>query len=448
MLIKLLDHKYIGILCLLAVLGYLSVEMFGPDKRIFLPGKTTSAHHQIELACDQCHTPLEGVKQKACLDCHGDALKDASDSHAKKVFNDPRSFAMLEKIDAKRCVTCHAEHLDDKNDGTTTTIPKDFCFACHDDIAEDRPSHKGLAADGCSASGCHNYHDNTALYEDFVKKHLNEENTSSSAVLPLRNVADINRDKPPLSSAKNLTAQDQDAIIPESNKLIIDAWAESNHAHSAVNCSSCHQVDENNIASKTAEWSDKPNIAVCTECHKKEAANFYNGKHGMRLAAGLSPMKPGLSKLPMKQQAHEKELTCNSCHPAHDYDTKKAAVESCLQCHDDKHSKAYIDSPHHQLWKKEISGEALAGSGVSCATCHLPRSTIRENGKNRILVNHNQNANLRPNSKMIRNVCMHCHGLEFSLASLADINLMLNNYSSTAINKHKTIGMVQNRVKK
>ena len=46
----------------------------------------------------------------------------------------------------------------------------------------------------------------------------------------------------------------------------------------------------------------------------------------------------------------------------------------------------------------------------------MPR--VEEGGK--VHVQHNQNYNLRPNEKMIRSVCMSCHGLEFSLNSLAD----------------------------
>ena len=447
MLFKLLDYKYTGLLCLLLILGYLSMEMLGPDKQTFLPGKSTSAHHQIELACEQCHTPLDGVKQQACLDCHGDALKATEDSHAPKIFNDPRSYAMLEKIDAKQCITCHAEHLDDQNGGKIAAVPTDFCFACHNDIEEERPSHKGLPADGCSASGCHNYHDNTALYESFIKKHLNEKSILTATTLPLRNIAKINQ-KNNLSSIKQLIKNDQDASTPEQDEKIVHQWANSGHAASGVNCSHCHQVKDKSDSLATAAWKDKPSISVCTECHSKETDNFYKGKHGMRIAAELSPMKPSLARIAMKQQAHELELTCNTCHSAHDYDTKTAAVQACLGCHDDTHSKAYTESPHYQLWLKELSGELPEGSGVSCASCHLPRSVIRENGENRILVNHNQNANLRPNSKMVRDVCMKCHGLAFSLESLADNHLMLNNYSSSATEKHKTIDMVKARIKK
>ena len=47
----------------------------------------------------------------------------------------------------------------------------------------------------------------------------------------------------------------------------------------------------------------------------------------------------------------------------------------------------------------------------------------------RVMVDHNQNANLSPNTKMIRSSCMQCHGLEFSIDALADPELVENNFN-------------------
>lgn len=429
---------------MLAVIAYFSFSMFGKEKQTYLPGKMSSGHHQIEVACELCHTPLEGVKQEACLDCHGKALKQASDSHAVKVFNDPRSYAMLNKIDAKRCVTCHAEHLDEQFNGKITTVPSDFCFACHDDIQEERPSHEGFEPDGCATSGCHNYHDNKALYEDFIEKHLDESPTLEIAQVQQRNFAQIYK-KQATIEVKELTNKEMDAIVPVENERIVKQWVESSHARSGVNCSHCHQADKKTNTVLMSKWENQPAIEVCTQCHEHESEQFFKGKHGMRIGASLSPMTPEMARISMKQSAHDKELTCNTCHQAHEYNTKKAAVQVCLGCHNDTHSKAYLESPHYQLWRKEVVGIAPLGSGVSCATCHMPRLVIKQNGLDRTLVDHNQNANLRPNSKMIRNVCMQCHGLAFTLESLADVNLVLNNYSGSPIKKHKTIEMVRDR---
>jgi formate-dependent nitrite reductase cytochrome c552 subunit len=130
-----------------------------------------------------------------------------------------------------------------------------------------------------------------------------------------------------------------------------------------------------------------------------------------------------------KDAAHE-QLTCNSCHGAHRYDTRKAAVQSCLSCHADRHSLAFESSPHFELWQKETRGELPPGNGVSCATCHMPRIRFDVNDwMSRIMVEHDQSAVQSPNSKMIRPACGHCHGQGFSLDALADAALIERNFN-------------------
>jgi mono/diheme cytochrome c family protein len=88
-----------------------------------------------------------------------------------------------------------------------------------------------------------------------------------------------------------------------------------------------------------------------------------------------------------------------------------------------------VESPHHAAWLREIGEAAPPGSGVSCATCHLPRAELRVGGKTTVVVQHNQNENLRPNEKMLRSVCLNCHGLKFSLEALADAALVAANFT-------------------
>ncbi|MEP1029753.1 MAG: hypothetical protein ABJI62_08660, partial [Alphaproteobacteria bacterium] len=72
-----------------------AVMYYGGDLRsVFLIGKTTSGHHQIEMACDACHTDMFGgidALQKGCVTCHGDELKAANDSHPRSKFVAPRN---------------------------------------------------------------------------------------------------------------------------------------------------------------------------------------------------------------------------------------------------------------------------------------------------------------------------------------------------------------------
>ncbi|HEY9135593.1 MAG TPA: cytochrome c3 family protein, partial [Pseudomonadales bacterium] len=141
---------------------------FDTDKKEFLIGDASHGHFQIELACSACHTQAFGgeeVLQNACTTCHADELKAAHDSHPKKKFTDPRNADRVDILDARYCITCHVEHKKEQTNSMGVTLPNDYCFHCHQDIGKDRDSHKDLAFDSCASAGCHNYHDNRALYE-------------------------------------------------------------------------------------------------------------------------------------------------------------------------------------------------------------------------------------------------------------------------------------------
>jgi hypothetical protein len=403
-------------------------------RSLFLPGKTTSGHYQIENACEVCHTSAFGgreVMQDACVKCHGAELKEAEDSHPKSKFTDPRNADVAAKLDAAYCVTCHVEHRPQITGPAGFTLPADTCRICHQGVAKDRPTHKGFKFDTCTSSGCHNFHDNRALYEDFLLKHAHEPDRLEKAQLPARDflekipeLSDYPSDAYPL---KALSAADADAQaqLPSKPQVVAD-WLGTAHAQAGVNCSACHTHKD--AAGKTA-WVEHPPQEVCAVCHGHESQGFLAGKHGMRLAQHLDPMRPSMARLPMRAQAHDKTLGCTTCHGAHRFDTRRAAVESCLGCHDDGHSRAYKASSHYALWQRELKGELPRGSGVTCATCHLPRIDYRTpDYVKRVLVQHNQNDSLDPNDKMIRPACLNCHGLGFSLDALADPRLIANNF--------------------
>ena len=406
----------------------------GQARSLFLPGQTTAGHHQIELACTACHTQAMGGKdllQDACMNCHGAELKEARDSHPKSKFTDPRNADRAAKLDATYCVTCHVEHKPQATEAMGVTLPRDYCYICHQDVAKDRPSHKGMAFDTCASAGCHNFHDNRALYEDFLLKHAHDPALTEKRTLPER---DFGKQLEELSDYpieryphRPLAREQADWETVPPNRKIADEWFATSHARAGVNCSACHQL---RTASGKDDWVQRPSQKVCATCHGPEVKGFTNGKHGMRLAQGLSPMTPGQALIPMRSDVHDKQLNCTTCHGAHRFDTRTAAVDACLSCHNDKHSLAYKQSQHYSLWQKEIRGEAPAGSGVSCASCHMPRVEFRtEDDVKRMLVQHNQNEDLRPNEKMIRPVCMSCHNLKDSIDALADRQLIERNFS-------------------
>ena len=150
----------------------------------------------------------------------------------------------------------------------------------------------------------------------------------------------------------------------------------------------------------------------------------------------------------MKTDAAHETLTCNTCHSAHRYDTRAASVKACTGCHDDQHTKAYFASKHAKLFEREASGTLPPGSGVSCATCHMPFTEAQdEDGAKLRFVTHNQNGNLRPNEKMVRSVCGACHGLQFTLDALADPKLIARNFTGNPNVRVESIEWAQRRTK-
>ena len=441
----------IWLVLVLAMLGYFTHTLLeGEDKTLFMPGELTGGHHQIGVACDACHVESftdVSAMQEACEGCHGDQRKKPFDSHPRSKFTDPRNADRLENIDALHCVSCHVEHRPEITRETGLTQPLDFCVHCHKDIAKDRPSHEGMAFDTCASAGCHNFHNNRALYTDFLVKHMHEPALLDKRELPPREYVDVldeimtyPRDRYPLEA---LGREQMDAPADvRASAALLNEWADTAHARSGANCSACHLVKEDEQAQ--ADWTDHPDHQACAQCHDIEVRHFMQGKHGMRLKQNLSPMTPAMARLPMQEKAAHEELTCNSCHSAHNFDVRHAAVEGCLQCHADEHSLAYKDSPHYRTWQQELSGELPPGSGVSCASCHMPRVPVDVNDwLRRTVVMHNQNATLVPNEKMIRPACMHCHGLGFAIDSLADEALIRNNFNGKPARHIESIDMAE-----
>lgn len=444
-----------------AIGGYLAAGMLmksaasnpllKPARTVFLPGQTSHGHYQMELACESCHVSAFGGRaalQESCERCHGQELKDAVDKHPRSKFTDPRNADRLEKLDALQCVTCHVEHRPEITGPMGVTLAGDFCFNCHEDIAKDRPSHKGMAFNTCNSAGCHKYHDNRALYEDFLAKHLDEPKLLAKRWLPKRDFREVAAEFPGYPSdrfpVKPLTTPDAPAALMKAQDAVAD-WLATAHARSGVNCSGCHLIGDE--GKKT--WVVRPDHKVCATCHEPESKGWLAGKHGMRLAEGLTAMTPGQARQPMHPKVRNTELGCTSCHGAHRFDTKKAAVEACVSCHRDEHTAAYQQSPHHELWKKELTGELPPGSGVSCASCHMPRDEYRPpgGGAKRVLVQHNQSDNLRPSEKMLRPVCMNCHGLGFATDALADRKLTSNNFRGEPGVHIRSLDMVAARAK-
>ncbi|MCS7468088.1 cytochrome c3 family protein [Stieleria sp. ICT_E10.1] len=423
-----------------AYFGFGLVAPASISKTAWLPGETTHGHYQIEMDCNACHDPgrsADGpsgsdVMQDACIRCHGEQLDLAKDTHPAKKFRDPTNAERLAVLDAQNCLSCHQEHVPEQTLTMGLTMPADYCWHCHQEVADSRPSHRDMAYDSCATAGCHNYHDNRALYEKYLDDHHGQPDHLKLASLPLRSTA---------ASLSGVFRPDRPLGIDEADhppaetvdQRVLDDWATTAHALAGVNCTHCHGGNND------SQWSETVAMESCQRCHAGQVASFQTGKHGMRLAVGLPAMTPDQARLPMHAGRAHAKLDCNACHPGHRFDTQFAAAEACLRCHADDHSLAYRDSSHATLWQDELSGSGAVGSGVSCATCHLPRIE----GETGIWVNHDQNASLRPNETMARQVCTHCHGLEYSLSALADPRSITSCFGDAPTERIKSVQMAR-----
>lgn len=436
--------KYKSLFLWLIVVGVLGgylyyIFFYSPDKTLILPGATTNGHHQIEQKCSVCHTDEKidnvftssGVPNSACIDCHGQDLEDFSDSHPVRKFKNPENEVFTKHVNALNCVACHQEHNLKVTQPMGVTIPQDNCAHCHvgTETLNDLKTHNNLAFNTCEASGCHNYHDNVALSPGFLRKQFGKPDHLEKQVRQTSNLLERMTEEGYKPRAP-LTIEEADAPADKmDDQDHIDAWAASAHMQSGVNCMDCHQ-DQSNAPG--VDWIENPTEKTCAQCHDTETADFYKGKHGMSLAQGLPPMTPAQARSPMHADAAHKALDCNACHTSHRYDREFASYQACIQCHDDEHTQNYENSKHFKTWKSEISGTKEHGSGVSCATCHMP--TVKRGGN--WVVNHNQNANLTPNEKMLKNTCLQCHGAEYAMSALADDSIVTGNFHKKPTKRH------------
>jgi len=409
-------------------LGYIFVS--GEDKTIILPGATTNGHHQIEQQCNVCHTDEKkenvftssGVPNSACMSCHGDDLEAFSDSHPVRKFKNPENAIFTKHIDALNCVECHKEHNLKITEEMGVTIPKDNCAHCHQVTLDNLESHKNLGFNTCDTAGCHNYHDNVALSPAFLRKQYGKPDHKEVQIrktgdLLTRMIENGFRERDPLTASQANAPADK-----MTNQEHIDEWDASAHARAGVNCMDCHEDSTN---APGVAWIEFPTEKTCAKCHDTETDDFYKGKHGMRLKEGLSAMTPEFARIPMHVDAAHSALSCSSCHSDHNYDREFASYQACIQCHNDEHTQNYEKSKHFKTWKSEVAHKSPTGSGVSCATCHMP--SVDRDGH--WIVNHNQNANLTPNG-------LQCHGAEFAMSALADESVILGNFSKKPEKRH------------
>lgn len=214
-------------------------------------------------------------------------------------------------------------------------------------------------------------------------------------------------------------------------------WQTSVHALNDVNCASCHQNNETN------EFVASPNHESCQSCHEQSVDTFLLSKHGIRLLEEKSPLTPTMARLPMKHDVMDKQMNCNACHSVHSADTVEASVDACLTCHNDNHSLNYQNSRHAELFAESKELPRPGVGAVSCATCHLPRVVDDRLETPVVHVNHNNTYNLKPQDRMVGDVCMNCHGVEYSYNSIFDPELVEANFDRSPTLEMQTFDLMK-----
>lgn len=227
------------------------------------------------------------------------------------------------------------------------------------------------------------------------------------------------------------------AVDAQSLETITQDWEGSLHAMNDINCSSCHEDQD------TKEFVAKPTGASCKTCHEDAVDTFLLGKHGIRLLEGQTPLQPSMARLPMKAEAHDQLMTCNTCHDVHSVKTTPASTDACLTCHNDQHSLNYENSKHAELFAADRNLPRPSGESVSCATCHLPRHEMDKGEETVTHVNHNNTFTLLPRDRMVQEVCMNCHGVEYSYNSIFDDELVEANFDKAPTQSMETFDLIR-----
>ena len=232
------------------------------------------------------------------------------------------------------------------------------------------------------------------------------------------------------------------ALTQSELETINQEWQTSAHALNSINCTACHQAEDTN------EFVANPTYESCQSCHENSVDTFLLGKHGIRLLEEESALTPKVARLPMQHDALAKQMNCNACHNVHTVNTVQASVDACLTCHNDNHSLNYKNSQHGKAVFAAIADNPTLprpdDTMVTCSTCHLPRTAQKKgDGSLLVKVNHNNTYNLKPRDRMVGDVCMNCHGVEYSYNSIFDDELVEANFDRPPTLEHPSFDLVR-----
>ena len=284
-----------------------------------------------------------------------------------------------------QCVTCHVEHRPEITLPMGVTLAADFCAHCHQDIAKDRPSHKGMAFNTCNSAGCHKFHDNRALYEDFLAKHLNEPAQQGEAPqLPARNFREVaggmarlsGRSFPSEGTNRCRCAARIHARAQGRGRLARDGTCAFRRELQRL-----PQGGERRRRS-VGEAPRPQGVRDLPRDRRPKAISPASTACGSRKDS--RPMTPRRARQPMHAKAGDNRARMRELPRARTASirrkprSKRAWAATAT-------STRKPTSAHRitRYGRKSSPARPPAGSGVSCATCHLPREEYRAAGRQR-----------------------------------------------------------------
>ncbi len=171
------------------------------------------------------------------------------------------------------------------------------------------------------------------------------------------------------------------------NPGLVADWKKSAMSKKGLQCNTCH--GDAHTKSNDSAMAKRPSISTCERCHKNQAKQFREGKHGFsEVALTTGNMSKKLwEKAPeiARKSCAVCHLTmgenggqCDACHTRHRFSPEEAKrPEACLPCHAGDHPQyeSYYNSKHGAIYR----AEGLTGRVPTCATCHM------NNGNHKVL---------------------------------------------------------------
>jgi len=199
---------------------------------------------------------------------------------------------------------------------------------------------------------------------------------------------------------------------------IFQAWVNSKHAKSGVDCLTCHKSHEEAVPKKSAVEPQ-----VCAQCHAEKFNQFQEGRHSvtwdrMREHRQYQTLPDPLQKA-FCERCHSIQNKCNSCHTSHAFNPEEAREpEACKKCH------TGLAGPHDEMYASSLHGTIYAAAknlsrAPTCTSCHMYKGTHNISfgiiydswgnavDKKRKPLSREEQEKIR--TQMVEGVCFQCH---------------------------------------